>query len=133
MAPEETTASRKSGPLLKLRHIPLIFLGIGMLIAGPLCIVWKQVYINELSMRKKTLNEGIVRLNAEATRLQLIVEKLSSPLRIEKIARERLALEYPVASQMVIIKEPALYGTASGLHTRPMHALSRLLSGDGNK
>jgi len=133
MAQEETTTSRISGPLLKLRHIPLIFLGIAILIAGPLCIVWKQVYINELSMRKKTLNEGIVKLNAEAIRLQLVVEKLVSPLRIEKIARERLALEYPAASQMVIVKEPAQYGRASGSHIAPMHALSRLLSGDGNK
>jgi cell division protein FtsL len=133
MALEETTTSGVSGPLLKLRHIPLIFLGIAMLIAGPLCIVWKQVYINELSMRKKTLNESIVRLSAEATRLQLIVEKLSSPLRIEKIAREHLTLDYPVASQMVIVKETAQDNKSSGLHTAPMHALSRLLSGDGHK
>jgi cell division protein FtsL len=120
------TTPEKNEPLLRLRHIPLIVLCIGVLIAGPLSIVWKQVYINELSMRKKTLTEGIELLNREASRLQMVVERLSSTSRIESIARERLELDYPAAAQMVIVKESTDMNTQASSSKTHMNALSRL-------
>jgi hypothetical protein len=43
-------------------------------------------------------------LGKQAPQLRLLVEKLSSTARIEAIARKSLDLDYPAASQIVIVK-----------------------------
>jgi hypothetical protein len=77
-------------------------------------------------MKKKTLTESIEQLNRESSRLQLAVERLSSTSRIESIARERLGLDYPVASQMVIVKEPVGNGSQTPARNNPLHSLAKL-------
>ena len=96
--------NRQRAPLLRVRHLAGITAIISFLIAGPLGIVWKQVYITQNSVRQNRLSDSLVVLNKQAAQLRLNVEKLSGTARIESIARKCLGLEYPAASQIVIIK-----------------------------
>lgn len=91
-------------PLLRMRHIPGIIAGVAILVLGPLLVVWKQVYITEVSMKRSELTDTLIVLSKEAAQFRFAVEKLSNTGRIESIARERLGLEYPGAGQIVIIK-----------------------------
>jgi cell division protein FtsL len=95
---------RKAAPLLKVRHLAVIVAGVALFIAGPLGMVWKQVYINQMSAHQSALSDSLLVLNKQAARLRLTVEKFSSTSRIESIARESLKLDYPAAGQIVILK-----------------------------
>ena len=116
----------KNGPLLRLRHIPAIVICLGLLIAGPLCIVWKQVFINELSIHGKTLSESIIVLNRETAQLRLMVEKLTSTHRIETIAREQLGLGYPSFDQIVIVRIPQSECSFRDMNNSVLNALRRM-------
>jgi cell division protein FtsL len=95
---------RDTTPLLRVRHLAAIAAGVSLFIAGPLGMVWKQVYINQISVRQTKLSDSLIVLNKQAARLRLSIEKYSSTSRIEAIARDCLNLDYPSASQIVIIK-----------------------------
>ena len=97
-------ADREAPPLLRVRHLAGIIAAISILIAGPLGIVWKQAYITQNSVRQEHLADSLAALGKQAAQLRLYVEKLSSTARIESIARRCLGLEYPSASQIVIMK-----------------------------
>ena len=98
--------SKAQAPLLRVRHLAGIAVAITLMVAAPLGIVWKQVYITQTSVRKDRLSDSLLILGKQATQLRLYVEKLSSTPRIESIARQSLGLEYPTANQIVIIKQP---------------------------
>jgi cell division protein FtsL len=92
-------------PLLRVRHLAGIIAIIALFIAGPLGIVWKQAYITQNSVQQERLSDSLMVLGKQAAQLRLYVEKLSSTARIESIARKSLGLEYPAASQIVIMKQ----------------------------
>jgi cell division protein FtsL len=94
----------KHAPLLRMRHVPGIIAFVAILVIGPLLVVWKQVYITEVSMKRSALTDSLTVLSKENAQLRFAAEKLSNTGRIESIARERLGLEYPAAGQIVIIK-----------------------------
>lgn len=96
--------ARERAPLLRVRHLAGIVAIIALFIAGPLGIVWKQVYITQNSVRQEHLSDSLLVLNKQEAQLRLTVEKLSGTARIESIARKCLGLEYPTAGQIVIIK-----------------------------
>jgi cell division protein FtsL len=87
-----------------MRHLPLIVVVVGALITGPLLVVWKQVYITKVSIKRAALSDSLNVLSKEAAQWRFLTEKLSSTSRIETIAHERLGLEYPSAGQITIIK-----------------------------
>jgi cell division protein FtsL len=92
-------------PLLRVRHLAGIAVAITLMVAIPLGIVWKQVYITQTSVRHDRLSDSLAILGKQMAQLRLNVEKLSSTSRIESLARECLGLEYPTANQIVIIKQ----------------------------
>jgi cell division protein FtsL len=96
---------KKNAPLLRMRHLPGIIAFVAVLVMGPLFLVWKQVYITEVSMKRSALADTLTILSKECAELRFAAEKLSSTGRIEFIAHERLGLEYPAAGQIVIIKQ----------------------------
>jgi len=97
---------KKSAPIFRLRSL-LVWVGmIAVLIAGPLLMVWKQVYITSESMRIEKLTGKLNKLSREQTELRLRCERLSANDRIEHIARTSLGLDYPASSQIVVIRVP---------------------------
>ncbi|HEX7510971.1 MAG TPA: cell division protein FtsL [Chitinivibrionales bacterium] len=92
-------------PLLRVRHLAVIAVGVALLIAGPLMMVWKQVYITQLSMRRSAVADSASVLAKHAAQLRLSIDRLSASDRIESIARQRLGLEYPAAAKIVIVKQ----------------------------
>jgi cell division protein FtsL len=97
--------SKAQAPLLRVRHLVGIAVAITLMVAVPLGIVWKQVYITQTSVRHDRLSDSLAILGKQMAQLRLNVEKLSSTSRIESIAREGLGLDYPTANQIVIIKQ----------------------------
>jgi len=87
-----------------MRHLPLIAVVVAALITGPLLVVWKQVYLTKVSMKRAAISDTLTVLSKQAAQLRFMTEKLSSTSRIEAIAHERLGLEYPASGQIVIIK-----------------------------
>lgn len=114
-------------PLLRVRHLVIMTIGIALLIAAPLCIVWKQAYITQLSIRRVALADSVAVLTKQAAQLHLSIDKLSATERIETIARERLELEYPAANRIVIVKQNGKNvpsGSASGFFAVLLRSIS---------
>lgn len=98
------TEKTVSSPIVRVR---IMIAGVAILIAlisGPLLAVWKQVYINNTSIQLSKMTDTLTLLNKEIATLQFTCERFASTERIEKIAHEKLRLEYPVSSQIVIIQ-----------------------------
>ena len=95
---------RGPAPILRMRHLPLIAVVVAALITGPLLVVWKQVYLTKVSMKRAAISDTLTMLSKQAAQLRFMTEKLSSTSRIEAIAHERLGLEYPASGRIVIIK-----------------------------
>jgi cell division protein FtsL len=74
------------------------------LISGPLLAVWKQDSINTTSIALSDKADTLSLLQKEIATLQFTYERYASTERIEKIAHEKLNLEYPLSSQIVIIR-----------------------------
>lgn len=92
-----------SAPIFRFRSM---LLGIGLLavlISGPLLLVWKQVYINSVSMKMELKSDTLATCAKEIAALRLEYEHLSSNERIERIARSSLGLDYPTSDQIVIV------------------------------
>ena len=99
-----------SQPLVKMRHIATVLVVLVVVLTGPLLLVWKQAYINTASLKLDSMADTLSVLNREIATMRLQCEHLSSNSRIETIAREKLSLEYPSSSQIVIVS----IGTGSG-------------------
>ncbi len=97
-------ASAKKG--MRVFAATLFFaLAIAVLIGLPLLTVWKQVYITTASVRTERLTDSLSVLNGRLARLRLAAEELAATERIEKIARERLALDYPDSREIIVMKQ----------------------------
>lgn len=93
-----------STPIVRIR---IMGIGVALLIAlisGPLLAVWKQVYINNASIQLNKMTDSLAVLRKEIATLQFTCERYSSTERIEKIAHQKLMLQYPLSSQIVIIQ-----------------------------
>jgi len=93
-------------PIFRLRSMILGIAIVSALIAGPLLMVWKQVYITSTSLKLEKMSDSLTVYTKEITRLNLKVQRLSSNERIERIARSSLGLDYPVSDQIVIVEVP---------------------------
>ena len=93
-----------SSPIVRVRIMIVGVAAIVALISGPLLAVWKQVSINNTSIELSKTSEKLSSLRKEIATLQFTCERYASTERIEKIAHEKLNLEYPVSSQIVIIQ-----------------------------
>lgn len=98
------TASKTTQPLIRLRFMVIGLVLLILVIAGPLLVVTKQVYITDVSMRMNRLSDSLRVLHKEISTLQLTCEHLSANERIESFARTSIGLEYPTVNQMVIVK-----------------------------
>jgi cell division protein FtsL len=92
-----------SSPIVRVRIMIIGVAAIIALISGPLLAVWKQVYINNTSIKLSKMTDRLSSLRKEIATLQFTCERYASTERIEKIANEKLNLEYPVSNQIVII------------------------------
>lgn len=92
------------------RLIPLVkyFIGAALLILVvvmvPLSMVWKQVYITDISKQHHALKKSLSVLQKEVTALTFTAENLAGTRRIESIARESLGLEYPLSKEIVVVR-----------------------------
>jgi cell division protein FtsL len=101
---QQNINSNNKIPIMRMRHLAVIAFFVGIMAAGPLCIVWKQVYITQLSIRQKAVSDSVAVLSKQSAQLRLSIDRLSETGRIENIARGRLGLEYPQAGKIVIIR-----------------------------
>jgi cell division protein FtsL len=93
------------GPVLKLRQLVMGTLCVVVLIMWPMFMVWKQIYITNVSLKESALSDSLVALSKESATLRLYNEKLAGTQRIESIARSSLGLEYPTSQQIVVVRE----------------------------
>jgi cell division protein FtsL len=99
-------AGRRDGggqPVVRLR---IMLIGLCVLvasIAGPLVLVWKQSYINQMSIRLESRADTLKALSREITSLNLERGRLSSTARIERVARSR-GLEYPASGRVEVLE-----------------------------
>ncbi len=93
-----------SSPIVRVRIMIIGVAAIIALISGPLLAVWKQVDINNTSIQLSKMTDTLSILRKEIATLQFTYERYASTERIEKIAHEKLNLEYPVSSQIIIIQ-----------------------------
>lgn len=98
------TNNSGSSPIIRVRFMVSGVALLVALISGPLLAVWKQVYINNTSIQLSKMTDTLSVLKKEIATLQFSCERYSSTERIEKIAHDKLNLEYPVSSQIVIIQ-----------------------------
>lgn len=106
MAKQKRKKTRQKGPVVRLRYIAAAVGCIAVLILAPLFTVWKQVYIRDKSLRKQVLTDSLNVCSREVARLEILVERLASTERIERIARDTLNMEYP-SSERIVIVQPA--------------------------
>jgi len=77
-----------------------------MLVFGVLFFyLWEQVEIMKLGYRIDELNKKREKLLEEKRRLSLEKAFLSSPERIERIAKTKLGMRYPKPEEVIIIGE----------------------------
>jgi cell division protein FtsL len=119
----------KRPPILRIRHLAVMAGLVAALIAGPLGMVWKQVYITQLSMQRGAVSDSVSALRKQTAQLRLSVDKLSETSRIETMARQRLELEYPAAGKIVIVKQRGAARTAQAGGGGFITALKRSISG----
>jgi cell division protein FtsL len=96
------TKEEKIQPVMRLRSM---FIGLCVLvvcIAGPLVLVWRQSYINQVSIRLESRADSLAALNREITLLNLERGRLSSAPRVERIARSQ-GLDYPASKQIEVL------------------------------
>jgi hypothetical protein len=92
-------------PVLRLRELSIGIVCVVILIMWPLFMVWKQIYIANMSVRDAALSDSLVTLNKQYAGLRLYSERLASTERIESIGRTCLGLEYPASGRIIVIRE----------------------------
>jgi cell division protein FtsL len=128
-------ANRKQSaaqPVVRFRVVAAWCAVIGLVIACPLFVVWRQVYLRDVSIRRALVSDSLSQCSRELARLRIISEKYAATPRIESIAREKLGLEYPTADRIVILDEKEnTPPVSSGLgEWRLLAILKRSITGD---
>ena len=103
--PRGASIAAASAPVLRLRQLVTGILCVVILIIWPMFMVWKQIYIRNISIRESALSDSLIVLSKETATLRLYNEKLFSTQRIESIARKAIGLDYPTSEQIVVIRE----------------------------
>lgn len=122
---------KESSPVIRVRLLGIGVMFLIALISGPLLAVWKQVYINNTSIQMNVLTDTISIKHKEIATLKFSCELYSSTERIEKIAKNSLNLEYPVSSQIVIVRMDKKKPNRIGRTSRDILAyLRKSITGD---
>ncbi len=95
---------RGAVPVVKIRHVLVAMVAVACVITGPLLAIRKHVYLRNLAIRREALSDSLTGESKDLARLQMQVQDLSSPARIERIAGQRLNMHYPKSDQIVIIE-----------------------------
>ena len=112
-------------PVMRLRSM---FIGLCVLVVcmvGPLVLVWKQSYINQISIRLENRADTLRTLNREITALSLERERLLTPARIERIARSK-GLEYPTSRQLEVLEVRVPRQSSGGMVDRQLARVGRI-------
>jgi cell division protein FtsL len=91
-------------PVIRLRIALVAVCTVACAIAGPLLMVRKQVHLRNLAIRRERLADSLHVCNREVGELVLRVQALTAPQRIEHVARDRLGMDYPSPSRVVIVE-----------------------------
>jgi cell division protein FtsL len=90
-------------PVVRMRSVLAGLCVLVVCMAVPLVLVWKQSYINQVSLRLEGKAGALAAVNREITSLGLECGRLSSTARIERIARQK-GLEYPTSGQLEVLE-----------------------------
>jgi cell division protein FtsL len=89
-------------PLHKPRLLPVLGF-IGLLSLVSLFFVWSRVQVTSLEYDISHLEETLRQSRQETAQLTLEAATLSSPERIERVARNELGLRLPVPEQVITV------------------------------
>jgi cell division protein FtsL len=90
-------------PLVRIRQMIIVIVGIVAFFSVPLILVWKQTYIRGSSVRLEAMADTLSMLDKKISVLRLKSERLSNIERIETFAKVSLGLDYPSSDRMVIV------------------------------
>jgi cell division protein FtsL len=76
---------------------------IGLVLAVSLFFVWSRVQVTGLEYEISQLESNLRELQHETSNLRLEAASLSSPERIERVARKELNLHLPSAEQVITV------------------------------
>jgi len=76
---------------------------IGLVLAVSLFFVWSRVQVTGLEYEISHLESSLRDLRQETSSLRLEAASLSSPERIERVARKELNLRLPTADQVITV------------------------------
>ena len=76
---------------------------IGLLLAVSLFFVWSRVQVTGLEYEISQLESSLRGVRQETSSLRLEAASLSSPERIERVARKELNLRLPTAEQVITV------------------------------
>lgn len=99
----QANISQKSSPVVRVRLMVTGMAALVALFGGPMLLVWKQVYIADVSMRIEALTDTLSAQNHQIAALRLVCDRMSSNARIESFARSVLKLDYPSSDRIVIV------------------------------
>lgn len=97
-------ADKYTKPVVKFRLVIAGVAVLALLISGPLIAVWKQVYINNTSLQMDEISDSLIVLKKQIALLTLEYERLAGTERIEKLAKEKLNMNFPTSNQITIVK-----------------------------
>ncbi|AMV73117.1 hypothetical protein JCM30471_15280 [Desulfuromonas carbonis] len=84
------------------RLLPVL-LFMALLLAVSLFYVWSRLQVTNLEYDISSLEGRLRNLQQESRGLQVEVASLSSPQRIEQVARQRLGLHLPTPQQVITV------------------------------
>lgn len=77
---------------------------IGLLLGASLFFVWSRVQVVGFEYEMSRLEESLRDAHKETSQLRLEAASLSSPERIERVARQELGLRLPAAEQVITVE-----------------------------
>ncbi len=92
-----------NGFALRRPNLVPVLVFIAMLLVVSLFFVWSRVQVTSLEYEMSQLESALRSLRQEASSLSLEAASLSSPDRIERVARQELNLRLPSAEQVITV------------------------------
>ncbi len=97
------TLPKINGFALHRPNIMPVLVFIALLLAVSLFFVWSRVQVTSLDYEISQLESTLRDLRQETSNLRLEAASLSSPERIERVARKELNLRLPSAEQVITV------------------------------
>jgi cell division protein FtsL len=111
--------SASQATVLRFRWIGVIVAVVAVVFALPLLLVWQSMATLKLAKRNDRLQTEIEKIHTENALIQVQVDELLSPRRIEERARKELGLSYPLPRQIMFVSADSTWNPLPGGRSEP--------------